>query len=50
LAILPKGVAASLLKGILISFERVATSLVESYGYFTQGCSRPSGKENDNFM
>jgi hypothetical protein len=50
LAILPKGVAASLLKGILILFERAAASLVKSYGYFTQGCSHPSGKGNDNFM
>jgi hypothetical protein len=50
LAILPKGVATSLLKGILILFERAATSLVKSYGYFTQGCGCPSGKENNNFM
>jgi hypothetical protein len=45
LAILPKGVAASLLKGILILFERAATSLVKSYGYFTQGCGRLLVKE-----
>jgi hypothetical protein len=50
LAILPKGAATSLLKGILILFERAINPLVKSLGYFTQGCGHPSGKGNDNSM
>jgi hypothetical protein len=48
MAILPKGVAALLVKRIIILCERAAASLVKRYGYFTQGCGCPSCKGNFN--
>jgi hypothetical protein len=39
---LPKGVAALLVKEMLILCERAAASLVKRYANFTQGCSCPS--------
>jgi hypothetical protein len=47
---LPKGAATLLVKEMLILCERAAASLVKRYGNVTQGCSRPSGKGNVNFM
>jgi hypothetical protein len=47
---LPKGVAALLVKEMLILCERAATSLVKRYGNFMQGCGCSSGKRNVNFM
>jgi hypothetical protein len=45
-----KDAAALLVKEMLILCERVAASLVKRYGNVTQGCGRPSGKGNVNFM
>jgi hypothetical protein len=42
MAILLKDVAALLVKGILISCERAATTFVKRYGYSNQRCGCPS--------
>jgi hypothetical protein len=45
-----KGVAALLVKKMLLLYERVAAFLVKRYSNVTQGCDCSSGKGNVNFM